>query len=309
MWNSTHDYEACVHVNGKPVTEVHHNGRTYIEGRPGSEYSLNFRNSTRYRVLVVPSVDGLSVLDGNPCGTESSGFVVEAYSAVDIPGWVYDSGTAGAFQFGKQGNRRSKSKTYVEQSGQDEANQGVLGFMVFQEKIMRSPRPNHGILRSQSYGAPVGQSMPFQPSHWDNQLIGSSVNMSQVKGMTGGIASTTTTAGVDVTYTTSNTSGDYICDSMQIPQPEESLGTKFGEAIEFNTVETQFRRASRNPKVTFVLYYDSIKNLEYIGVPVEDFRPKKYASAANPFPASPHLSKGCNPPQGWEQRNRIRRKG
>ncbi len=69
MHNSLREYEARVLVNGKSATEVVHDGLTYLEGRAGTSYSLSFKNKTNRRVMIIPSVDGLDVITGKPCGT------------------------------------------------------------------------------------------------------------------------------------------------------------------------------------------------------------------------------------------------
>lgn len=136
MFDTNRMYEACVLVNGRSVTEVNHNGLTYIEGRSGSNYVLQFSNKSSERIMVVPSVDGLNVIDGNLCGTESPGYLIERYSSIVIPGWKVDGTTAAKFQF-----RPRDGSTYTEMMGQSQENQGVIGFMVFTEKAKSYATP------------------------------------------------------------------------------------------------------------------------------------------------------------------------
>jgi len=135
MYNSTREFEACVLVNGKPVTEVVHNGQSYIEGRKKTTYELYFRNNSHMQVLVVPSVDGMSVIDGESAGKQSPGYVVDPWSDVTIPGWTVNGQEAAEFVFHAQSAYWSDEQTYAEEIGADSSNQGALGFMVFHRKV------------------------------------------------------------------------------------------------------------------------------------------------------------------------------
>ena len=129
MHNSSREYEARVLVNGKPATEVVHDGLTYLEGRAGTSYSLSFKNKTNRRVMIIPSVDGLDVITGKPCGISSSGYVVNAHSTLVVPGWVVDTDTNAKFTFRRQDEVRGSKMTYVETIDEGgEENQGVIGF-------------------------------------------------------------------------------------------------------------------------------------------------------------------------------------
>ena len=46
-------FQMEVLVNGRPVTEYHARGRTYVEALHGAEYELRLRNSSPDRVAVV----------------------------------------------------------------------------------------------------------------------------------------------------------------------------------------------------------------------------------------------------------------
>lgn len=122
-------------VNGNPIKSVLHQGNYWIEGRPGSEYSIKIKNQSSQRKLFVVSIDGLSVMDGKPASHGSSGYVVDAYGTVEIPGWLLDNATAAKFEFGGVG----KNETYVEKLKNmgldvDPSNQGIIGVAVFNEK-------------------------------------------------------------------------------------------------------------------------------------------------------------------------------
>jgi hypothetical protein len=88
---------------------------------------------------------------------------------------------------------------------------------------------------------------------------------------------------------------------------EKSLGTGFGKPVTFETKEVQFERENdTTPDAVFAIYYDSIRNLKKLGVPVERFgRHYTESYGPNPFPESPEVTApGCKTPPGWDNRNR-----
>ena len=151
MYSANRAYTATVCVRGQPVREVHHRGRTYIEGRKGSEYTLKFRNDSTARVMVIASVDGLSVCDGKPAGINSPGYVVDPLSEIEIPGWMIDQTRVAAFKFWPQ-DRRDEG-TYAEElrregANVDLGNQGLIGFLVIGEKTPPLSYRGYGSFRS-----------------------------------------------------------------------------------------------------------------------------------------------------------------
>ena len=320
MHNSTREFEATVLVRGKPVTEVVHNGQTFIEGRRGSSYELYFRNNTRNRVLVVPSVDGLSVIDGEPAGVDSSGYVVEPHTDITIPGWAVNSSEAAEFLFHAQNSSRMDEETYVEATGNDERNQGVIGFMVFREVRQRVSRSKRGAQvkwpmggarpRSGSIkGSPVPRGAVHDEMHvrhvmedavynYSSQTIGSSIG--------GTVTTSTTMGGADAMGNIPN-SGQWVNVDFDA---DKSLGTGFGDAVEFETQTVEFRREPSHCAV-FAFYYDTIKNLRKAGVPVEQFRrhyTESYETGPNPFPQSPEVTGYATPPRGWQGGRRYKKR-
>jgi len=303
MYNSTHEYEATIVVNRKPVTEVYHQARTFIEGRKNSNYELFFKNNSSSKVLVIPSVDGLGVIDGKPAGIDSPGFVVNAYGSITIPGWKVDSKKAAKFVFKPQHAENERDQTYVEAVGQDETNQGTIGFMVFKEKPVPfnwnwnlyngPPTITRRYVKGMS-----GESWHGTGSFQANQLNASSAVGANVSN-TLGSNSADAPRGIAPSF---ETQAMYCADVDQ----DKSLGTGFGKATGFNTVETTFERETpTQPQAIFVFYYDSLRGLKRRGVPVERFQKsyKKTQVEANPFPKSPGLtgSTGCPLPPGWKR--------
>lgn len=120
-----------VRVNGRSISEYKHEGKTFVEGRPRSEFSLFLKNRTGIlKYLLIPSVDGLSVINGKPASSESPGFILYPGESIEIPGWLVNSETAAKFYFSPLKNEKS----YAERMGFSGDNNGVIGVRVFSEK-------------------------------------------------------------------------------------------------------------------------------------------------------------------------------
>lgn len=121
-------YALTVLIAGKPAKEYGHEGRTFIAGRNGSDYTIRLTNKSPRRVKAVVTVDGLSVIDGKPASMDGPGYIINAWSNADVPGWrVSDDGVA-RFQFG------NPADSYAAQSGKPE-HQGVIGAAFFEEEV------------------------------------------------------------------------------------------------------------------------------------------------------------------------------
>ena len=128
MIDGKFELDVCLSADDpKPLRQYGHEGRTFVEGKPGTSFVLVFRNHSPDRVLAVPSVDGVSVMDGQAATPESEGYVVEPYRRVVIKGWRTSLKGSNKFVFEK------KDKSYAEATGQGSAT-GVIGCLVFREK-------------------------------------------------------------------------------------------------------------------------------------------------------------------------------
>ncbi len=125
------NYELLVAISGdepKPLQQYGHEGHTFVEGKPGTEFCLVFRNNTPDRVLMVPAIDGLSCMDGSPATPESEGYVVEPYRRLVVKGWRTSLEKTAAFTFER------KKNGYAKAIKADTENVGVIGAMVFKSK-------------------------------------------------------------------------------------------------------------------------------------------------------------------------------
>lgn len=270
------NYSMRVLVNGKAATQYTHDGDVYLEGRPGSTYELELRNNTSQDAEFVVSVDGLSIIDGKPAGAGSTGYIISAWQTARIKGWKVDSDIAAAFKFG------AKAKSYAALSDDgDVQNTGVMGLQVFPRKIVvRTPT-------LQPYWYTDNLNMP---------LIGMAAPVmrggEQMKSATSRSINLSASAvnQVQATYT-SDVSGSMPLAGSAASEYNSSLGTEFGDAVNFKTTKVDFERASNIPAYKGVIYYGDAKDLNKLGIVLDWQKPSKKPQA---FPAD-----GCKPPKGW----------
>jgi hypothetical protein len=263
-------YRFSVSLPNNPTSfkEFRHEGSRYIEGRKGTEYVLKFHNRSNARVEVVFSVDGLSVVDGKPAGVGSSGYVVNPYQTLEVPGWRIDSSTVAKFVFRPQGD--TEDMTYVEALRSDGVevdtkNQGIIGCLVFKEKIKQ----------------PVYRTLGMMADYGGNEIY--------TKGGVRGMQMSYNSAEKPRGFAPSSASLNNVFTSNIEP---ESVGTGFGDDHAFKTSTVVFTRADNyTPVATHVIYYDTLKGLRRKGVPVD------VVQGPSAFPASPHLNIGCRIPK------------
>ena len=282
MFDPSGRFELTIHPNGRrPADEYYQNGTTFIEGRDGSSYTIRFTNRTSTRVQVILAVDGLDVLRGQPAGPNSEGYVVNANSTIEVPGWKVNGSTAAEFEFAGVG------KSYTSKIGQGTANAGVIGAMVFGEKVwtqaINTPwvQQYHNAGQNQ-WSAPANAGSPTPPWY--------STNMGSVP-LAGSVTATTTngtpTAAINTVSIARGASGTTV---------SNEVGTGFGQGVDFNTTQVSFvREDPTNPDAIMAIYYDSARGLERRGIVLRRKGVSAYGN--NPFPA---YSPGVKPPPGWQ---------
>jgi hypothetical protein len=109
-----------------PVYEK--DGRRYVVGTPGHEYTLRIHNLTGGRILAVTSVDGINVVTGETAAPDQSGYVIDSWGSVDISGWRKSLERTAAFYFTDLGD------SYAARAGHP-GNVGVIGVAVFRERV------------------------------------------------------------------------------------------------------------------------------------------------------------------------------
>jgi hypothetical protein len=116
-------------VEGRPLRTVTHEGKTYLPvSRVGAEYTLRVWNHGPRRIAAVLSVDGLSVISGQPASANQPGYIVAPYSHVVIDGWRRSMDAVAAFRF------VDRDSSYAAKTGRPE-NIGVLGLIAIEEQV------------------------------------------------------------------------------------------------------------------------------------------------------------------------------
>lgn len=303
--------EMAILVKGRPITEYRHRGQIFVEGRNGSEYEIELRNNTPGRIEAVLSVDGLSVTDGKAAGDQSSGYMIEPRSAIRIPGWTLDNQQVAKFAFtGKQDGYATQM------SGGDSRNNGVIGIMVFTEKLapryqlyntssVSGTNYNHRLYESNrgiacSTGNRYG-SVTYDSSIIDQSFIGVMQNASSNR-----YDASTSYASTSCSLNDSRNNGSKSTKSVKKGLDhdreektsggivEQSLGTAFGDAANFKTTTVEFTRGDMLAKM--VIYYDEARGLKARGIQMTRPSKQKYQEQPNAFPA---MQTGCVPPVGW----------
>ena len=120
---------------GRPFSALCASGRVVSTGEPGERYSLTIENRTGQRYEVVATVDGLDVLDGDDGSFDKRGYLINAYSSVEIDGFRRSAAEVAAFRLG------DVSHSYAASKGKAR-NVGVIGFALFAERqvVVYAPR-------------------------------------------------------------------------------------------------------------------------------------------------------------------------
>lgn len=103
-----------------------HRGQRWVAGSPGHRYSVQLRNRTGERVLVVLSVDGVNAISGQTASPDQSGYVLEPWQSSEITGWRKSNAEVAQFVFTRS------SDSYASRTARP-ANVGVIGIAVFNE--------------------------------------------------------------------------------------------------------------------------------------------------------------------------------
>lgn len=135
-------------TDGKRLAVYWHEGRAYVVGKPGNEYTVSLRNRLRDDVLAVVSVDGVNVISGETANPNQTGYVFSSYEGYNILGWRKSLSETAAFYF------TALPDSYAARTGRPD-NVGVIGVAVYRRKP--APQPI----------APFPQSAPAPYSRGD----------------------------------------------------------------------------------------------------------------------------------------------
>lgn len=290
-------YHARILVKNKPISEYKHNDKTFVEGRHGSEFELELQNKSGIRVLMIPSVDGLSIVDGKPASEESGGFVLNPQQTMKIPGWMLDNKTAAKFFFA--GKNKSYAATHPENASP--VNVGVIGVQVWNERPkLVNEFTKYGSMDWTKWVAPF-ENDPFRFTPiFGGGLVGTSTPTGLLRNANIGTVSTSYAASsvsnpnsgavgcvnnIQVGNITPSTLNEVTSDTFNI-------GAGFGKATDFKTTDVDFEKSAL--QATLVIYYDDKKGLQSRGIEIAK---PKVKEEPNPFPNS---KIGCTPPKNWK---------
>jgi hypothetical protein len=145
---------------GRPLPAFFAGGHTYAIGEPGQRYTIVVSNDTGMRVEAVASVDGLDVLDGKAADFGKRGYLVSAWSSVEIDGFRQTNDHVAAFRFG------SVRDSYAARTGSDR-NVGVIGVALFASRGTRGfPWTDREIERRRSADPFPGSYASPPPPRW-----------------------------------------------------------------------------------------------------------------------------------------------
>jgi hypothetical protein len=315
------DYVLSVIVKDHHIDEYNHEGSTFVEGRKGSDFELSFKNASKGRVLVVPSVDGLSPLDGLAAGPESRGYVVAAGATLIIPGWTFNDEQVARFMF------ENKDKSYGSHTEGGTANSGVVGVLVYAEKQEEKPKEIHHhhttIVQPPArilpvYPSPIWPHYPYNgsPVWYGSQPVGTcaagqagSLTASSIRSMrdsattshmSGTAIPTSNVVSQDAIFSSqvSDTLARYGAKGEPLSKEEFEgsdeafgLGTGWGEKVDFKINHVTFNRGDLVAQM--LIYYDTRRNLEKRGIVI---RPQRALPEELP---QAFVGLGCKPPPGW----------
>jgi len=286
MFDHTRQFEITIRPLGRnSADEYYHNGAIWIEGREGNNYTIDLSNRSNRRALFILSVDGLDVLEGKPAGLESQGYVIPAGQTISVPGWKVNDQQAAEFYFSRS------RESYVNSIGGSTTNTGVIGAMVFQEYIDMSGWSTTNITRNHDTNI---SPIPYNLSN--NSWLADSVDRRVSLNATSIQSSIASIPMGSTPVSEVKTSGGILGQNYV----SQDVGTGFGNATDWQTQATQFKRNNPSqPDCILAIYYNTAKNLEKMGIRLRRKRDVEYK--ANPFPAYSSTSPGCPTPPGWKK--------
>jgi hypothetical protein len=254
--------------DGSTLSILQKDGRNYIVGVPGHEYSVRIRNNTGARVLAVTSVDGVNVISGETASPDQSGYVLDPYGEVSIDGWRKSMERTAAFYFTDLGD------SYAARTGRPQ-NVGVIGVAVFRERqqpqVILKDRERQ-IARADA-GASGGRAMDESAQN---------KSMPYPAAPSGSVMEPAPVPPKAEPYDQRNE--DSISSAPDTARRAQSkLGTGHGRSETSYATRVNFERATSYASETIAIQYDRRENLVAMGVLP---RPR-YAvrGSPDPFPA------------------------
>lgn len=250
--------------SGATLPVHYYRGEYWVAGRPGARYSISIRNKGGERILAVPAVDGVNVLNGQTAGWDQTGYVFSPYRQYDITGWRKSNSEVAAFEFSASAN------SYAERTGRP-ANVGVIGVALFREK---SPEP---VVQAPEYRRDRESSQAASPS-------GAPSMPAPAPAVAGRLTESSTGDASSAPAQESRAAASKDSLAKASPSPAPKLGTAHGGRETSVVSNTRFERQQSQPNEVIRIRYDSRENLVALGVIRE---PLARAPVPNAFPQSP----------------------
>jgi hypothetical protein len=216
---------------GRELPVYWHEGRAYVVGKPGNEYSLTVRSKAGEDLLAVMSVDGVNVLSGETATSRQGGYVLSGWEALDVKGWRKSLDQIAAFYFTSLGD------SYAARTGRPD-NVGVIGVALYRRKA-EEPRISH-----------YDRVDPAPRSEMNREKSAADAAPPPATAQSGGALS------------------GAAPEAKQRKQlaPGAPLGTGHGRRETSHAQYVQFQRATEYPAETITIYYDSYRNLVARGI-------------------------------------------
>ena len=270
---------------------------SFIEARSGTNYTVKIKNDNSYRVMAVLSVDGLDVVTGKPAEETNTGYIIDAYSSLDVKGYRISDDNSASFIF------TSKGKSYVQQAKSNATNAGVIGLRTFKEKLpyyysagwTTTPLSNIWITGGSTYTTLGSNTVSSIPCTY---TVGST---------TANVTGTTTAANncsnyfnsTSVSNTNLNASSGTLRSmnvssdtSKPLSHKQFDTGTGWGSKLEDKVTRVSFEKGDM--LVEMSVYYASKEALVEMGVDLQN-TPKIAKEPAMPKAFGNY----CTPPKGW----------
>jgi hypothetical protein len=158
-------------TEGRILPMYWHQGRRYVVGRPGNEYTIRVRNGAAGRILAVMSVDGVNVITGDTASMQQSGYVLAPNESADIAGWRKSMARTAAFYF------TALPDSYAARTGRPD-NVGVIGVAMFRERarpIVLEEFRRKDAARAEGQSAPAAANAPADAKAEANDSVAQSM--------------------------------------------------------------------------------------------------------------------------------------
>ena len=275
------DLQIYDRTEGRLLPTYQFQGRTYVIGKPGNEYSLSLRNQGGERVMAVGSVDGVNIVTGETAAALQSGYVLSPGQSADINGWRKSLSNTAAFYF------TDISDSYAARTGRPN-DVGVIGVAVFRERRALPPIRPYAPYRPWNE---QGSASPYDSGAARGKIDAANEAASPAPSRADAINDRSASAAQPAPPPASASGASNAPSEYAPRRAEKSLGTGHGRIEDSQTRYTDFQRASSAPEQVITIYYNTYDNLLAMGVPVwrDDNRYSWRKPSPRAFPRDPTM--------------------